>query len=178
MTPQISHQTSACEKPFYHLWSSSQLQNLRPRNDHFNRTQRKIKLTSCYSGSLSVNQDIWSLKRPFWDRAEKGGIEKPPKDSNEIHLFVNYTRLSSLQTISYLESHKIPVKQMSYRPLLLPSKLLLFSTRAPTQHPSNLRHIVLWCLINLSPLVIIAEQEHLHAKYAVSWTRLPPQRAL
>ena len=86
---EITHQTWACVKPFYHLWSSSQLQTLRPRNDHSNRTQRKIKLTSCYSGSLSVNQDIWSLKRPFWDRAEKGGIEKPPKDSNEIHLFVN-----------------------------------------------------------------------------------------
>ena len=146
----------------------------RPLQQHW----KKIGLTSCYSGSVNVNQDIWSLKRPFWDRGGKGGIEKPPKDSNEIHLFVNYTRLSSLQTISYLESHKIPVKQMSYRPLLLPSKLLLFSRRAPTQHPSNLRHVVLWCVINLSPLVILAEQEHLHAKHAVSWTRLPPQRAL
>ena len=138
---------------------------------------KKMGLTICYSGPLSVNQDIWSLKRPFWDRGERGEWKRP-KDSNEIHLFVNYTRLSSLQTISYLESHKIPVKQMSYRPLLLPSKLLLFSTRAPTQHPSNLRHVVLWCVINLSPLVILAEQEHLHAKHAVSWTRLPPQRAL
>ena len=34
---------------------------------------------------------------------------------------------------------------MFYRPLLLPSKLLLFSTRAPTQHPSNLRHVLLCC---------------------------------
>ena len=87
LTPNLSLWEASLSSLVIQTTPDSQAQEW-PLQQH----SKKIELTSFYSGSLNVNQDIWSLKRPFWDRGGKGGIEKPPKDSNEIHLFVNYTR--------------------------------------------------------------------------------------
>ena len=60
------------------------------------------------------------------------------KGNKEIHLFVNSTKLSSLQITSYLESHMISIKQMGYKPLHLPSKLSTILKKGSSPTPFKL----------------------------------------
>ena len=101
---------------------------------------KKIGLTSCYSGSLSVNQDLQGKGLGWGTKTSKG--------NSEIHLFVSYTKLSSLQSMSFLESYLIPIKQMSFRTLLLSSKLSTDLKKGSSTAPFKLCHVELWCVIN------------------------------
>jgi hypothetical protein len=87
------------------------------------------------SYSVRVIQDLQGKQ---W-----GWGTKLPKGNNEIHLFVNSTKLSSLQITSFLESHMIPIKQMSYRPLLLSSKLSTILKKGSIPAPFKLCHVEL-----------------------------------
>ena len=69
---EITHQTWACEKPFCHLWSSRQLQTLRPRNDHSNITQRKWDWQYA-TQDLSVWTKIYEACRDYFEIEGKGG---------------------------------------------------------------------------------------------------------
>ena len=69
---EITHQTWACVKPFYHLWSSSQLQTLRPRNDHSNSTQRKLNWQAA-TQALSVWTKIYEAWRDHFEIEQKRG---------------------------------------------------------------------------------------------------------
>ena len=75
---EITHQTWACVKPFYHLWSSSQLQTLRPRNDHSNSTQRKLNWQAA-TQALSVWTKIYEAWRDHFEIEGKGGNREATK---------------------------------------------------------------------------------------------------
>ena len=95
-----------------------------------------------HSKKIGVAKKVGLPIQSGWNKIYRGngggGGQKLPKGNNEIHLFVNSTKLSSLQITSYLESHMISIKQMGYKPLHLPSKLSTILKKGSSPTPFKL----------------------------------------
>ena len=140
--------------PNLRLWEAFPTSLLiQPAPDH---KAQELQLQQ-HSKKIGLAKKVGLPTQSGWNKIYRGngggGGQKLPKGNNEIHLFVNSTKLSSLQITSFLESHMIPIKQMSYRPLLLSSKLSTILKKGSIPAPFKLCHVELWCVINLSPLV-------------------------